>query len=126
MRTTLRQDGVKTPSRPFASPPSKRSKPSGTAAAWIVSLGPWAQEPPRLAAFVAQSLQAGDVRVLPIPLAPGDQVMDLAVDGRGWLLLSAQPIKPGQWRSQIVRLSPRGGGLSQHTLVSFTAPMPAR
>ena len=100
--------------------------PSGTAAAWIASLGPWAQEPPRRAAFVAQSLQVGGVRVQPIPLAPGDQAMDLAADGRGWLLLSAQPIKPGQWRSQIVRLSPQNGGLSQHTLVSFTAPLPAR
>jgi hypothetical protein len=100
--------------------------PSGTAAAWIVSLGPWAQEPPRRTAFVAQSLQAGDVRMLPIPLPPGNQAMDLVPEPKGWLLLSAQPLKPAQWRSQIVRLSPQNGGLNRKTLVSFTAPLPAR
>jgi hypothetical protein len=99
--------------------------PSGTAAAWIVSLGPWAKEQPRRVAFVAQNLRAGAVRVLSIQLSPGTQAMDLASDAQGWLLLSGRLVKPGRWQSQILRLKPQGEGLVPHTLVSFTAPLPA-
>lgn len=99
--------------------------PSGTAAAWIVSLGPWAQELPRRAAFVAQSLQAGDVRVLPIPLAPGDQAMDLVPEPKGWLLLSSRQLAAGRWRSEIARVQRRGERLLSRTLLRFEAPLPA-
>jgi hypothetical protein len=100
----------------------------GSAAAWIVSLAPWAEESPRRAAFVAQSLRAGAVRVQPIPLQPGTQAMDMAANAQSWLLLSGRLVKLGRWQrgqSQIVRLRPQGEGLAQHTLVSFTAPLPA-
>jgi hypothetical protein len=106
--------------------PSLGVAPSGTAAAWIVSLGPWAQEPPRRAAFVAQSLRAGAVQVLPIQFPPGTQAMDLTSDAQGWLLLSGRLVKPGLWQSQIVQLTPQGRNIHLLTRVSFPAPLPAR
>jgi hypothetical protein len=58
-------------------------------------------------------------------LEQGGALVDLASDAQGLLLLSGREVKPGRWQSQIVRLRPQGGGLSQHTLVSFTALLPA-
>lgn len=103
----------------------EQATPSGPAAAWIASLGPWRGEPPRRLAFIGQQGRPGDLHVLPIPLPSGAQAMDLVAHQAGWLLLSSERLAPQRWRSQITAVQVSGSRLSQRPLVRFEAPLPA-
>ena len=98
---------------------------AGEGAAWIASLGPAADEPPRRQAFVARSLRSGAIDLRPVLLPAGEQAMDLQADGQGWLLLSSVELAPQRWRSRISRLTTTAGGTHSQELVRWQAPLPA-
>jgi len=98
---------------------------AGAGAAWIASLGPAADEPPRRQAFVARSLRPGAIDLRPVLLPAGEQAMDLQADGQGWLLLSSTELAPQRWRSRISRLSTTPGGIRSQELLRWQAPLPA-
>lgn len=98
---------------------------AGEGAAWIASLGPAADEPPRRQAFVVLSLRPGAIDLRPVLLPAGEQAMDLQADGQGWLLLSSVELAPQRWRSRISRLTTTPGGTHSQELVRWQAPLPA-
>jgi len=103
----------------------EQATPSGPAAAWIASLGPWRGEPPRRLAFIGQRGGPDGLQVQPIPLKASVQAMDLVADPAGWLLLSSERLAPQRWRSQITAVQASGPLISQRPLVSFEAALPA-
>lgn len=94
-------------------------------AAWIASLGPGADDPPRRQAFVARSLRPGAIDLRPVLLPAEEQAMDLQADGQGWLLLSSTELAPQLWHSRISRLTTTPGGIGSQELVRWQAPLPA-
>ena len=98
----------------------------GDGAAWIAAIGPAPGARATRQAFVASDLAAGRVAVQRLPLAAGAMAMDLVTMASGPVVLSSEPLGPGQWRQRIIAFHPSPAGWQPRPLLQFRTAAPAQ